>query len=119
MTELLEMAEQEDKQKHYNNEELIEKLYQSFLRYPIRKVPPKERTGVILSKIIGKIKRRDFFGKRKLLPEPNIISCNKHTDFVNRISDLERYKENETIEQEDYRVAFNKGGMDIDHESSR
>lgn len=105
LDELLETPNENDKQKHYDNEELIERLYQSFLKYPIKKVPLKDVPGVILSKIIGKVKRITF-KQKKMLPEPNLINYNIHKDFVNRISNLEDYKEDEKIEQEDYIMKF-------------
>lgn len=99
--ELIKMQNQKDKQKKYDNEELIERLYQSFFKYPIRKVPLKDIPGVILSKINGKKKRRAL-RQEKLLTESNIINCDRHADFVNKISDLEEYKENNIIEQDNW-----------------
>ena len=55
--ERVKIQQQKGKQKHYDNEELIEKLYQSFLKYPIKNVALKDRPSVILSKVLGKIKR--------------------------------------------------------------
>lgn len=98
--ELIKMQNQKDKQKTYDNEELIEKLYQSFLKYPIRKVPLRDRRGVILSKING-LKKRKIIEQTKLLPEPN-INCDRHAEFVDRISDLGEYKENDIIEQDNW-----------------
>ena len=114
--ELIKIQNQKDKPKKYDNEELIEKLYQSFLKYPIRKVPLKYKPGVILSKINGKKKRRAL-NQEKLLPEPN-INCDRHAEFVNKISDLEEYKENDIIEQDDWIIEV-KEERDNSNESSR
>lgn len=115
--ELIEIQHQKDKQKYYDNKELIERLYQSFLRYPIRKVPLKDIPRVILAKIIGKKKRKDLEAE-KLLLESNVINHDRHTDFVNRLSNLEEYKENEIIEQKDYIIEF-KEGRDTSNENNR
>lgn len=98
--ELMKMQNQKDNQKDYDNEELMERLYQSFLKYPIRKVPLKDRPGVILSKING-MKKRRALKQEKLLPESN-SNCDRHAEFVNRISDLEGYKEKDIIEQDNW-----------------
>lgn len=112
------IQDQKNKQNknHYDNEELIEKLYQSFLKYPIRKVPLKYKPGVILSKNNGKKKRRAL-KQEKLLPEPN-INCDRHAEFVNKISDLEEYKENDIIEQDDWIIEV-KEERNNSNESSR
>lgn len=117
--EKIRNQEQTNKQneKYYDNEELIEKLYQSFFKYPIREVPLKDRAGVILSKIIGKIKRKTL-EQNNLLPESNIYNYNRHTKFVNRISNLEEYKESEVKGQENNRIEFQEE-RDNSNENSR
>ena len=113
------IQEQKDKQckKIYDNEELIEKIYQSFLKYPIRKVPLKDIHGVILSKNNGK-KKRKALRQEKLLTESNIINCDKHADFVNKISDIKEYKENDIIEQDNWTKEIKKE-RDNENEGSR
>lgn len=117
--EKIKNQEQTNKQneKHYDNEEVIEKLYQSFLKYPIRKVPLKDRPRVILSKIIGKMKRRTF-KQNNLLPEPNLYNYNRHTKFVNIISNLEVYKESKLKGQENNKIEFREE-RDNSNENSR
>jgi len=90
----LKIQEQTEKEneKQYNNEELIEKLYQSFLKYPISEVPFKDRIGVIKSKVMGKIRRMVLNKKLVLLPEENESKNDEHTEFVSRMSDLEEFK---------------------------
>ena len=115
--ELIKMQNQKDKQKKYDNEELIERLYQSFFKYPIRKVPLKDRPGVILSKING-MKKRKALKQAKLLPEPNITNYDSHTEFINRISDLEEYKEKDIIQHENW-ITEVEEERDNSDESSR
>ena len=86
-------------------------------KYPIRKVPLKDIPGVILSKINGKKKRRAL-RQEKLLTESNIINCDRHADFVNKISDLEEYKENNIIEQDNW-ITEVEEERDNSDESSR
>lgn len=109
--EKIKIQEQTNKQneKHYDNEELIEKIYQSFIKYPIREVPLKDRPGVILSKIIGKIKRISL-KQNNLLPQPVFSSYNKHIEFADRISDLEEYEKSKAIGQENNTPKFREKG---------
>ena len=64
-------------------------------------MPLKDRPGVILSKING-MKKRKALKQAKLLPEPNITNYDSHTEFINRISDLEEYKEKDIIQHENW-----------------
>lgn len=91
-------TEQEiQEQKIYDNEELKEKIYQSFLTYPINEVPLKDRPGVIVSKIIGKMKRV-YLGKdnKLLVAGRNDNSTSK--EFRKRIADLDEYTVDYPIE---------------------
>ena len=61
-------------------------MYQSFLRYPIKKVPFKDRPGVIISKIIGIIKRKRFKEDYKLLTEGKTFK-EERTEFIHEMTD--------------------------------
>lgn len=99
--ERLILQEQQNKQakKVYNNEALENTIYESFLKYPIRKVPFKDRPSVLLSKMIGIVKRKYLNRNTKLLPEPTSSSYEEHVHFVSEIANLEAYKGNEIIAQ--------------------
>lgn len=94
--ERLALKQQEDKQneKVYNNEALEEQIYQSLLHYPIRRVPIKDRPGVLLGKVIGIVKRGLLNRNTKLLSAKNYSEHNEHEEFVYRIADLSLYNEN-------------------------
>lgn len=82
-----------DKQneKKYDNKQLREVIYQSFLRYPIKNVPLKDRPSVMLSKVIGKIKRIKLNKDANLLGNGKQYSSETHREFVNRIANLDEY----------------------------
>lgn len=86
--EILKRQEQFDRQneKQYDNQELMEKMYQSFLKYPIKKVPFKYRPSVILSKIIGLIKRKKLKKDYKLLTEGKTFK-KQRTEFIHEMTD--------------------------------
>lgn len=75
-------------------------IYESFLKYPIKKVPFKDRPGVLLSKVIGFIKRKSLNKNTKLLPQSNSSKHEEHIHFVSEISNLEAYKGNKSISQQ-------------------
>lgn len=92
--ERLKIQEQIDKQekKEYNNDELNEKIYQSFLRYSIKDIPLKDRYEVILSKIKGYIKRKNTNKDIKfLLDEGKKDSSDSRKKFIFRIANLSEY----------------------------
>lgn len=97
----IKIDKQRDKQneKRYDNKELKEEIYQVFMEYPLRKIPLRDIPGVILSKIIGKVKRRGF-KQNNLLPSPTFSNNNKYTEFASRISNLQEYEENVKRRQE-------------------
>lgn len=99
--ERLILQEQQDKlaKKFYNNEALENTIYESFLKYPIKNVPFKDRAGVLLSKMIGIVKRKYLNKNTKLLPETTSSSNEYHVRFVSEIANLEAYKGNEIIAQ--------------------
>lgn len=99
--EILILQEQQDKlaKKFYNNEALENTIYESFLKYPIKNVPFKDRAGVLLSKMIGIVKRKYLNKNTKLLPETTSSSNEYHVRFVSEIANLEAYKGNEIIAQ--------------------
>lgn len=93
--EQLKIKEQTSKQneKKYNNEELIEKIYQSFLRYPTKNLKVKHKVSLFISKKIGYIKRTYLNKQDKLLKE-GISYKDAHRNFASRVSNLEEYNTN-------------------------
>ena len=85
--------EQNNKQneKKYNNEELREKIYQSFLNYPTKDMSFTDRVSIAVCKAIGKHKRRSLNKDTNNL----LVECNNSSDakkqFAFRMSDLEQY----------------------------
>lgn len=53
-----------------------------------------------------------------MLPEPNITNYDSHTEFINRISDLEEYKEKDIIQHENW-ITEVEEERDNSDESSR
>lgn len=93
------------------------RICESFLQYPIKKVPLKDRPGVLLSKMIGRV-RRIFLNKNAdLLLEENFSKDSEHTRFVNEIADLKGYNNVAVMKQEGDTKESRKEGNDI--ESSR
>ena len=106
----------QQEEKEYNNEELESRICESFLQYPIKKVPFKDRPGVLLSKMIGRVKRMFLNKNAELLLEENFSNDSKHTRFVNEIADLKGYRNHIAMEQEDDTKEI---GKEDDIESSR
>ncbi len=85
--------EQNNKQneKKYNNEELREKIYQSFLNYPTKDMSFTDRVSIAVCKAIGKHKRRSLNKDTNNL----LVECNNSSDakkqFAFRMSDIEQY----------------------------
>ncbi len=119
--EQLKIKEETSKQneKKYDNEELIEKIYQSFLRYPTKNLKVKQKVRLFLVKKIGWIKRTYLNKPDKLLIE-GISYKDAHTNFASKVSNLEEY--NSLIDREESRLRVSKDEMEngsINSESYR
>ena len=82
-----EKERKKQSKKVYDNSELIERMYQSFLRYPLIMVPIKDLPGVIISKLLGRIKRKNM--NAKLLPVGENNSRQEHRNFASEIANFE------------------------------
>ena len=84
-----EMKIYEDKE--YDNEQLKEMIYQSFLKYPIKNLSFKDKIDVVYSKIVGFRKRKKISKDIKLL-ETGENKDTPRLTFVERIKNLSNYK---------------------------
>ena len=101
-----EQERKKQSKKVYDNSELIERMYQSFLKYPLRMVPITDRLEVIISRLFGKIKRKNI--NAKLLPVGENNSRYEHRNFASEIANFEP-----NIEQ----VSKENGGQDLIEEN--
>lgn len=82
-----EQEREKQSKKVYDNSGLIERMYQSFLRYPLIMVPIKDLPRVIISKLLGRIKRKNM--NAKLLPVGENNSRQEHRNFASEIANFE------------------------------
>lgn len=99
--ERITLQKQIDKQnaKCYNNEELIERLYQSFKNYPLKNMSLNDRMEIMACKMMGKVKRKFFKKETTLLSNTTSSMHGKRTEFVSKISNREAYQGNEYLIQ--------------------
>ena len=86
----------DNRNRNYNNDEFIEKIYQHFLNYKVKNIPLTDKNEIIINKILGLIKRQ-FNKNTNSLPAVASCSYTAHRKFASRLSDLDKYKGNDTL----------------------
>lgn len=101
--------QEEESRKVYDNKEFIENIYQSFLKYPVKNIPFKDRIGVRFSKLIGIIKRKSLNKNIEFLEEGK-THTNSHSEFVSEMADLGQYETNIQDKTQKYKSGKVKEG---------